>query len=355
MELIKLGLTQELSEMIMEYDPEEFSAGRVTRENKERYVVSDGTNEYDAEITGNLRFSARSRSDFPAVGDWVIIKTYNSEQAIIYKVLPRKSLLTRQAVGKFGEEQIISANIDLAFIVQAINNNFNLNRLERYLTICYSAKIEPVLILSKTDLVSEEEINDATRKLEKRYKKIKYFLLSNVSHSGLDGIKDYIKEGMTCCVIGSSGVGKSSFINNLLEMSVLKTGEISSSTHKGKHITEHREMFLLNNGGIIIDNPGMRELGVTENPEGVKSAFGEIDEIGLDCRFSDCKHINEKGCAVIEALDKGIIDLESYNNYQKIIKEQERFKISIEEKHRRDKMFGKMIKNYYKDINENPI
>ena len=139
MELTDLGLTLELSAQLKDIDPAEFTVGRVTREHRERYIVYDGKNEYDAEITGNLRYSAGSRSDFPAVGDWVVMKTYNEDQAIIYKVLPRKSVLARQAVGKYGEIQIISTNIDTAFILQAINNNFKINRRERYLTICYNA------------------------------------------------------------------------------------------------------------------------------------------------------------------------------------------------------------------------
>jgi ribosome biogenesis GTPase len=166
MKLQELGITEKLLEEIKDLNLTEFSVGRVTQEHRERYVVSDGENEYDAEITGNLRFSAASRSDFPAVGDWVVIKTYNSDQAIIHRVLPRKSILARQAAGKPGEEQIISTNIDVAFIVQAINNNFNINRLERYITICYSSNIEPVLVISKTDLVTDKEIQNAVAALK---------------------------------------------------------------------------------------------------------------------------------------------------------------------------------------------
>ena len=152
MNLIDLGFNNELAAYLKENQLSDFSIGRVTQEHRERYVVSDGENEYAAEITGNLRFSANSRADFPAVGDWVFMTIYDSGLAIIHKILPRKSVLERQAVGKFGEIQIISTNIDVAFIIQAINNNFSINRLERYLTICYSANIEPVLVISKIDL-----------------------------------------------------------------------------------------------------------------------------------------------------------------------------------------------------------
>jgi ribosome biogenesis GTPase / thiamine phosphate phosphatase len=353
MKLIDLGFTSDLSDFLKEQNLTEFTIGRVTQEHRERYVVSDGEKEYDAEITGNLRFSASSRTDFPAVGDWVTMVVYDSEKAIINKILPRSSILERQAVGKFGETQIISTNIDVAFIMQAITNNFSINRLERYLTLCYSANIEPVLVISKIDLSTGQEINDAISDLKKRDRAVKYILLSNLTLEGLDQIMRFIRKGKTYCVIGSSGVGKSTLINNLLKKNILKTGHISLSTNKGRHITEHRELFVLENGGIIIDTPGMKEVGMTDNESGIKSTFQEILDISLKCKFPDCKHINESGCAVIDALNRGSIDRESFENYQKIQKENERFRTTVAEKRKKEKVFGKMIKNYYRDKGKN--
>ena len=354
MDHIDLGFTKELTAFIRDNNLTDFSVGRVTQEHRERYVVSDGEYEYEAEITGNMRFTASSRADFPAVGDWVTLTIYDSGQAIIHKILPRTSVLERQAVGEFGGVQIISTNIDVAFIIQAINNNFSINRLERYLAICYSAGIEPVLVLSKIDLSTEDEIAVALSKLEKRDRKVKYILLSNLTLEGLDQILDFIQKGKTYCVVGSSGVGKSTLINNLLKKNILKTGHISQHTNKGRHVTDHRELFILENGGIIIDTPGMKELGMTDNAEGIKTTFQEISDISMKCKFPDCRHKNETGCAVIEALNNGTIDKDSYDNYQKIQKEQERFKITIAEKRKKDKVFGKMIKNYFKgNRNEN--
>jgi ribosome biogenesis GTPase / thiamine phosphate phosphatase len=350
MNLADLGLTDEITTYIQNNKLSDSTIGRVTQEHRERYVVSTGENEYDAEITGNLRYSANSRADFPAVGDWVAMTVYDADLAIIHKILPRKSVLERQTVGKFGEKQIISSNIDVAFIVQSINNNFNINRLERYLTICYSAGIEPILVISKVDLSTENDIRDACRSLETRDKKVKYILLSNLTLHGLDKIFEILKKGKTYCVVGSSGVGKSTLINNLLKKNILKTGPISQSTNKGRHITDHRELFVLENGGIIIDTPGMKELGMTDNTEGIKTTFQEIFDLSLKCRFPDCKHIDETGCAVIEALDNGIIDADSVNNFIKIQSEQQRFQTTIVEKHKKDKAFGKMLKNYKKDI-----
>ncbi len=349
MNLTDLGLTKEISEYLSDNSLLDFTIGRVICEYRERYIVSTGINQYEAEITGNLRFSAFTRSDFPAVGDWVTIKTYDSYLAIIHEILPRKSILERQMIGKPADKQIISANIDVALIVQSIDNNFNINRLERYLTICHSASIEPVLLISKIDLVTEEQIGAAIDELNKRDKNIRYILLSNITGDGLDQVISYIKKGNTYCVVGSSGVGKSTLINNLLKNNILKTREISQNTKKGRHTTDHRELFILENGGIIIDTPGMRELGITDGTEGIKTTFDEIHNLSSKCKYTDCKHLTETGCAVLEALENGIIDKKSLENYHKILREKEHFQSTVAEKRKKDRQFGKMVKNVMKE------
>ncbi|MDZ7604587.1 MAG: ribosome small subunit-dependent GTPase A [Cyclobacteriaceae bacterium] len=326
-----------------------FTIGRVTQEHRERYIVSTGEYEYEAEITGNFRFTASSRADFPAVGDWVSMTVYDSGVALIHKIFPRKSVLERQTVGKIGEKQIIATNVDVAFIIQSIDNNFNINRLERYLAICYASNIEPVLVISKIDLSDEIEIRQTIHDLESRDRKIKHMLLSNLTKEGLHQIHDFIEKGKTYCVVGSSGVGKSTLINNLLNRAVLRTSEISESTNKGKHTTEHRELFVLENGGIIIDTPGMRELGMTDNLDGIKSTFQNIADLALKCKFPDCRHLDETGCAVIEGLENGTIDGESLDNYRKILREQERFQTSVAEKRKKDRQFGKMAREIMKE------
>ena len=353
MNLQALGFNERLAGFVKENDLSDFIIGRVTQEHRERYIVSTGEKEYDAEITGNLRFSAASRLDFPAVGDWVAMVTYDPAVAIINRILPRKSVLERQAVGKHGEKQIISTNVDVAFIVQSIDNNFNLNRLERYMAICYDSGIEPVLVVSKTDLAEHSTILEITKSIRVRHKDLKYLLLNNITKEGLQQVSGYMQPGHTYCIIGSSGVGKSTLINNLLNSDLLKTGQISNSTKKGKHTTDHRELIILHNGGIIIDTPGMKELGMTDNTEGIRSTFREIHNIALKCKFPDCTHIAEKGCAVIEARNNGIIDNAALENYQKILREQEHFSKTQAEKRKKDREFGKMCKNIMNEKKKN--
>ena len=338
---------------IKEYLSEGFELGRVMQEHRERYVVSDGEEEYDCEVTGNLRFTANSRTDFPAVGDWVTMTVYDSNMGIIHKILPRKSVLERQAVGKYGEKQIISANIDVALIIQSIDNNFSINRLERYLTICYSSSIEPVFVISKIDLAGDDMIKSVLKEMDLRERKVKTILMSNTSLKGLDEIMTLLQKGNTYCVIGSSGVGKSTLINNLLKKNILRTGNISDSTNKGRHITSHRELFVLDNGAIIIDTPGMKELGIIENEDGIKTTFEEIYDLSLKCKFSDCTHTSETGCAIINALDKGTIDKDTLENFRKIQREQMRFQTSIAEKRKKEKEFGKMAKEIMKEKKKN--
>jgi ribosome biogenesis GTPase / thiamine phosphate phosphatase len=353
MKLEDLGYVQGLSDYLNSENLPDAAIARVTQEHREKYVVSDGEYEYEAEITGNLMYSASSRADFPAVGDWVIMSVYDKDKAIIYKVLPRRSVLARQAVGKHGEIQIISTNIDVAFIIQAINNNFNINRLERYLAACYSSGIEPVLVISKTDLATKEEIDSAINELNRRDSKVKHILLSNISLNGMDELMKFIVKGKTYCLVGSSGVGKSTLLNNLLKKEVMKTREISSSTNKGKHTTAHRQLFILENGGIIIDTPGMKELGMTDEVDGINATYDDIVRLAVSCRFQDCRHVNEAGCAVTEAVENGNISRASYDNYLRMLKEQQHFQTTVAEKKRRDKMFGKIVKDYFKNKDKN--
>ncbi len=353
MRLEDLGLIPEIENLLTSEELHHFTAGRVIQQHKERYIVSDGESEIPAEITGNLRYSAVEASDLPAVGDWVLMTVFGDDLAIINKVLPRKTILEREAVGKHGEKQVIATNIDVAMIVQSIDYNFNVNRLERYLVICNSAGISPVFVISKTDRADEESLNHALGILKERNIHIQVITLSNVSRKGYDKVYDLLAKGRTYCVLGSSGVGKSTLINNLAGREMLPTGKISDSTNKGRHVTSSRQMIILENGAILIDTPGMKELGITDDTEGVTVTFEEITSLSLECRFPDCTHTEEAGCAVKEAVRKGDISSETLGNYKKMVREQERFTKSVAEKRKKDKEFGKMVKTIMQEKRKN--
>lgn len=348
MELEYLGYTEELEKFRTENDLTGFEVARVTKEHKERYIVKTDKNEYEAEVTGNLRFSAESRLDFPAVGDWVAITVCDSDFAIIHKIFPRKSILERQAVAKFGETQIIAANIDFAFITVAVDRDFNINRIQRYLTLCYSGKVEPILLLTKTDLIGEDELAKIISETENRIKDIKIIPLSSETKSGYENLKSHLLKGKTYCFLGSSGVGKSTVINILSGEDIMKTSELSESTSKGRHTTSHRELIVLESGSILIDNPGMREIGISDSSGGLEATFDDIIQLSQKCKFTDCTHTNEKGCAILEAVENNTLDKETYKNYLKMEREKNRFQMSIYEKRKKDKQFGKMANEIMK-------
>lgn len=353
MKLEDFGYNDKLEKLRVDNNLKDFEIGRVVSEHKERYIVKTEKGEFESEITGNMRFSAKSREDFPAVGDWVALTTYDSEFSIIYKILPRFSIISRQAVGQFGEIQIIATNIDYALLVQAVDRDFNINRLERYLTICYSSKVSPIIILTKTDLINEQAKAEIIESINQRIKNIPVFAISNETQDGYETLKQIIEKGKTFCMLGSSGVGKSTLLNNLSGRIIMRTDVISQSTNKGKHVTSHRELIVLENGGILVDNPGMREVGIVDKAYGLETTFDIIFSFSQNCKFKDCTHTNETGCSVLEAVEKGEIDKSSYENYLKMEKEKTHFESSVVERRKRDKDFGKMVKNYKKDISKN--
>jgi len=347
-----LGYNDSLERYRIDKNLESFEYGRVISEHKERYVVKTPENEYDSELLGNIRFTAESRYDFPAVGDWVAFSEYDKGKALIHAIYPRTSIIERKAVGKTGQIQIIATNIDFGLIVQAVDRDFNINRLERYLTICNSSNVEPLIVLSKIDLIGKTELEAIIDQVGKRIKDVPIITVSNQTTT-YDQLVTFIKKGKTYCLLGSSGVGKSTLLNNLSGKLQMKTGEISSSLNKGKHITSHRELFVLNSGGILIDNPGMREVGIADTASGLEITFEAITGYAQDCRFKDCTHIHEKGCAILAALENGVIDQDSYANFQKMEKEKIHFESDLLERRKKDKDFGKMLKNVKKQRKNN--
>jgi ribosome biogenesis GTPase len=353
MKLEELGYSANLKELWSDIKLDDFEVGRIISEHKERYIVRTEHGESEAEITGNLRFTARNREDFPAVGDWVSLTSYDSDFAIIHEILPRYSTISRQAVGQSGEIQIIATNVDYAFLVQAADRDFNLNRLERYLTICHASRVSPIIVLTKTDLINKVETKAITDRIHQRIQEVPVIAISNETKDGYEVLSTHIEKGKTYCMLGSSGVGKSTLINNLSERNIMKTGAISDTTNKGRHVTSHRELIVLENGGILIDNPGMREVGIADTAQGLENTFDQIISLSQECRFIDCTHTDETECAVLEAVQNGELDREAFENYLKMEKEKAFFDSSLAERRKRDKDFGKMVKNFKKDRKKN--
>ena len=328
---------------------EEFSVARVTAEHRGVYKIKNSNGEYSARVTGKQMHGRISRENFPAVGDWVAITELNKDQAIIYKILPRKTIVQRKSIDR-GHIQIMATNVDVAFIVESIGRDYNLNRFERYFSIANSGGVKPVIILNKIDLISKEELESKLVEIMERFKDIDIITTSIINENGLNDLEKYITSKNTYCFLGSSGVGKSSLINKLLKKSVIKTGDVGIHNHRGKHVTTSREMYFLENGGIVIDNPGIREVGVVNTHSAIDGVFDEIIEIAKKCKYVDCTHVHEPDCAVLLALKSGELDMDKYSNYINLKKEAEYQNMSEFEKKEKEQKFGKFIKTAKKSF-----
>jgi len=323
---------------------------RVITVNKDSYAINNGEGDVPAELTGKLMFSADSALDYPATGDWVIARYYDNDTfAIISEIVSRKSVLKRKTSGKKIEFQLIATNIDIGLIVQSLDSNYNLRRLERYLVMVNESNIQPVVLLSKSDLLPDSEINDKVAEINAQIQGIRVIPFSNTDTASLIFVKELLVPWKTYCLLGSSGVGKTTLINNLLDKVRYKTHSVREKDGKGRHITTRRQLINLNNEAMIIDTPGMRELGNFDVSIGIHNTFDEIVTLSKQCRYNDCSHTQEEGCSILAALKDGIISQERYQNFVKLNKESAYYEMSYLEKKRKDKKFGKLIKDVMKN------
>jgi len=324
---------------------------RVTTENKTNYGVRTQEKEFIAEVTGKLMYTALSDSDLPKVGDWVAVTVMDEDRAMIHEVLPRRTVLSRKAVGKTMTEQVIVSNLDVLFIVQGLDDNFNIPRLERYLTAVRN--IKPVIVLNKADLCKDPE--EKVRAVCQRIHGADVITTSSVDHN-IGALKAYLHPGQTFAFAGSSGVGKSSLINSLLEDDRLKTAAVREKDSKGKHTTSRREMIFMENGAILVDTPGMREFQPWADAENVSVVFDDIRELSRHCRFADCQHLHEAGCAVKDAVETGALSAAHYENYLKLRREMEyqESRVDASKALERKNFFKRQIKAYNRFIRKKP-
>lgn len=321
-DLTSLGWSEFFESTFQPYRERGHFAGRVVLEERGAYRLYTEHGELSARVRGKLRYDSESAADFPAVGDWVAVSRRERDGLNqIQAVLPRRSKFSRKAAGANSEEQVVAANVDTVFLVQGLDHDFNLRRLERYLVAAFESNAAPVVILNKADLCGdvEKKISEA----ESVAPGTPVHAISSLSGQGLEALDQYVLRGVTVAFLGSSGAGKSTLINRILGEEIQKTAEVREHDSRGRHTTTHRELIVLKTGGLLIDTPGMRELQMWDASGSLDLAFSDVQSIAAACYFSDCSHQNEPGCAVREALEDGSLDRGRYASYTKMEKELE--------------------------------
>ena len=326
------------------------SLARISAVDRGAYLVRNQTTEVPAELAGKFYFQVESPVDLPCVGDWVTVRYHNNDTAaIIYEVLPRKTFLRRKFAGEKVDFQMIAANIDSAFIVQSCHFDFNVRRLDRYLVMAADGGVEPIVVLTKTDLITPEELEQKLAAIGSSTITARVLALSNITGIGFDEFQQALVSGRTYCLLGSSGVGKTTLINRLIGQDAFDTKAVSG-TGEGIHTTARRQLIVLNQGSMLVDTPGMRELGLLGAGEGITQGFQEIFRLSLDCRYPNCGHTQEPGCAVRAAVTSGVLNEDRYSSYMKLKKESKYHELSYLDKRKKDRAFGRFIKSAKKQI-----
>ncbi|MEW8956463.1 ribosome small subunit-dependent GTPase A [Clostridium sp.] len=327
MNLIKLGWNENFEKEFTKLNENNnYIPGRVIVEYEHLYRVITEKGEFLSPVSGRFIHTATGKESYPSVGDWVVLdKPLSSNDTLrIHHVLKRKSKFSRKVAGVTTEEQVVASNIDKLFICMSLNDNFNIRRLERYIALAFKGKVEPIILLTKKDLCEnpEEKINDILDSISN----IKVYMISSKTLEGFNNVTDNMGIGTTVAFIGSSGVGKSTLINAILGEERQITKDISELGDRGKHTTTNRELIVLGDMGIVIDTPGMKEIQLLDLDEGLSNLFIDIENLSNSCKFTNCNHKNEPGCAILKALEDGTIDEERYKSFLKLKKEENHFK-----------------------------
>jgi ribosome biogenesis GTPase len=345
MELADLGFDSWLEEKRLGLEPPDCVVARVTRVDRDRYLVRNEQSEVQAEPTGKLLFSVDSAQELPCVGDWVLVQYHNDGTlAIIHGVLPRRTFLRRKSAGDKVEYQMIASNVDVAFIMQSCDLTFNLRRMERYLVMVNDGHVEPVVLLSKTDLVSAEELKKRVSEIRDAQIAARIIPFSSKTEIGREIVRQSLQKGRTYCLLGSSGVGKTTLLNHLLGCEQFETNPVREKDSRGRHTTARRQMTVLDSGALLVDTPGMRELGLMGVGASIEDSFSDIHELSRKCRFTDCAHSVEVGCAILVAVQMGSLSEARYRSYMKLVKESQFHEMTYVERRKKDKQFGRMIK-----------
>lgn len=334
------GWNEQLNQLKQDSTHRALTHGRISIVHRTCYEVISENGLFQCDLTGNMMYG-KSDAELPCTGDWVIFQSFGENKGIIVDMLPRERTLYRRKAGTVADKQAIASYIDTAFIVQSLDDNFNIRRAERFMVQILEANIKPVLVLNKADLgFDKKQTDEAIRTVARQ---MPVFFTSVRHPETISRLRDSISEGETVVFTGSSGVGKSSLINALCEKTVLLTSGISQSTGKGRHTSSRREMVLLDGSGVLIDTPGVREFGLTiDDPNSLADAL-DISDYAKSCRFKDCTHISEPGCAVLEAVHRGQLDRKVYESYLKLRREAWHFSTSEYEKRKRGKSFSKLV------------